>query len=280
MKCVHGLFKGRSIALVALAFGLGGLSASAQMRANQRFEVNGLVIVWAADANGNAPIVSDFVIDTGTGGTAAGSGDIDLINTDVHTLVTGSLVPVASGNNAAPLRITNTSRGRLDLDRQPNGVLDAGDTFDAFELRGNSNLNTNSAEISTSFYVASNTGFSIDVQARPIGNTTPGDFSRIRLQLRLTESGNDGLAFGSSAQFPHTANTPEGGTRANNRRLSTLLNPLRIFQGNRRTARIAGSIAQQSVRFDSRYRYNSGSYDLSDGIIDAEAEVVYTVYVP
>lgn len=282
MKCARiiTLARIRGLFTLGLFMQAGGFSMSAQTVVNPRFEAPGLVIVWAGDANGDAPIVSDFIVDTGTGTTGASSGDADFIDTDVHTVITGGLTPVGTGNNGSPLRITNIAGGRLNLDSQPNGVLDAGDTFDAFELRGNSDVNTNRAEIFSSFYVASNTGFSIDAQATPLGATTPGDFGRIRLQLRVTESGNDGLAFGASAQFPSTANTPAGGTRANNRRLSELLNPIRVFQGNRRTARTPGTIAQQSVRFDARYRYNSGRYDLSDGVIDAEAEVVYTVYVP
>jgi len=269
---------GLAFAMITLA---GGLSASAQMNSNQRFEARGLVIAWAADANGSAPIVSDFVVDTGTGTSAAGSGDIDLISTDVHTVVTGSLNPVAGENNAAPLRVTNIPGGRINLDSQPNGVLDADDTFNSFQLRAGSDTNTNRAEIFSSFYVASNTGFSIDAEAVPVGATTPDAFSRIRLQLRVTESGNDGLAFGSAAQFPHTGNTPAAGTRSNARRLSSMEgNPITVFRGNRRTARINGTIAQQSVRFDARYRYSSGNIDLSDGVIDAEAEVTYTIYVP
>lgn len=281
MMRTHAYIKiARSAFLLALLMQLASIGVSAQMVANMRFQARGLVIVWAADSSGRAPIVSDFVIDTGNGATALGSGDRDLIDTDVHTVITGSFLPVAGSENGSPLRITNIAGGRLDLDSQPNGVLDAGDTFDAFELRGNSDVNTNRAEIFSSFYVASNTGFSIDAQATPLGATTPGAFGRMRLQLRVTESGDDGLPFGSSAQFPNTGNTPAAGTRANNRRLNELITPLRVFEGNRRTARIAGSIAQQSVRFDARYRYNSGAYDLSDGVIDAAAEVVYTVYVP
>lgn len=270
----------KPVGLALAAFMLAGnLGTSAQMVTDQRFQATGIVIAWAADENGRAPIISDFIVDTGTGATAAGSGDIDLIGRDVHTVVTGSLNPVG-GANAAPLRITNVPGGRIDIDSEPNGVLDARNTFDAFQLRQGSDINTNRAEISSSFYVASNVGFSIDAQATALGSTTPDAFGRIRLQLRVTESGNDGLAFGSAAQYPNTGNTPQAGSLANNRRLSQLLTPRRVFQGNRRTARIRGSITQQSVRFDSRYRYNSGNYDLSDGVINAEAEILYTIYVP
>ena len=54
--------------------------------------VDGVAIVWAADASGTAPIVSDFIIDSG-------GADTDLINGDVHTVITGSLV---ASDNAFP----------------------------------------------------------------------------------------------------------------------------------------------------------------------------------
>ena len=50
------------------------------------FRLDGLVIVWAADSASGAPVVSDMVIDSGTGSTAASSGDVDLISSDVHTV--------------------------------------------------------------------------------------------------------------------------------------------------------------------------------------------------
>ena len=49
---------------------------------------------------------------------------------------------------------------------------------------------------------------------------------------------------------------------------------------NRRTAASPGSIADQSVRFDLDYRWNTGNIDLSDGTFDVAADVVYTVYIP
>jgi len=276
----------RTPKLIRSAFGLalllqaGSFAASAQMTTDQNFEVLGLVIVWGANADGEAPIVSDFVLDTGNGTTAAASGDIDLIDTDVHTVITGTLDPFAGENNGAPIRIRNVPGGAFDIDSQPDGVLDAEDTFDAFQLRNGTDLNTRRGEIFSSFYVASNTGFFIDAQATPLGATTPEAFERIRLRFRVTQSDTEGFPFGSAAQFPHTADTPAGGTRSGNRRLTDFITPFNIFRGNRRTARVPGTITQQSVRFDSRYRYNSGAYDLSQGVIDAEAEVVYTVYIP
>lgn len=258
--------------------------ASARMVDAPTLRAMGIVIVWGADAagtSGNAPVVSDFVIDTGTGNNAASSGDIDLIGGDVHTVVTGTLTPVAAagtGANGSPFRLRIPGPD-IVTDSQTDGVLDARDTFDAFTINNNAGIDTFRAEISSSFYVASNTAFSIDAQAAPTGTTTPTEFNEIRLRIRVTPSGNDGLAFGSAAQFPHSTGAAGGGV-PNNRRLSNFETPARVFRGNQATALTRGSIAEQSVRFDLRYRFNTGVYDLSEGVIDAAAEVTYTVYVP
>ena len=59
--------------------------------------------------------------------------------------------------------------------------------------------------------------------------------------------------------------------------------PRNMFTGNQRTALSAGSIADQSVRFDAEYSISAGSlagYDLSLGLFDFEVEVIYSVFVP
>lgn len=262
-----------------------GLPGSSAVVDQKNFRIAGLVFVWGADGfdpAGNAPIVSDFVIDTGNGSSAATSGDTDLIAENVHTVVTGTLVPTgdaAATANGAPFRIQNIPGGGFTTDPNGDGVLTADDSFGAFAIRANSDINTRRAELYSSFYVASNVAFSIDGQATPLGATTPDAFDRMRVTLAVTNSGNDGLGFGSAAQYPHSAG-PAGGSRANNRRLSTMTTPFNVFNGNQRTAVSRGSIADQSVRFDLTYRYNSGDIDLSDGVIEASAEVLYTVYVP
>jgi len=100
--------------------------------------------------------------------------------------------------------------------------------------------------------------------------------------MRMTESGTDGgLSFGSAAQIPHTGGGTASGVQwGGYRRLSTLTAGRDIFRGNRRTAYTAGSIADQSVRFDLDYRWNTGNIDLSDGTFDVAADVIYTVYIP
>lgn len=263
-----------------------GPASYASIFDNPAFNVQGLVVVWGADGfdpAGNAPVVSDFVIDTGNGATAAASGDTDLIAADVHTVVTGSLVPTqdaTSSSNGSPFRVQRVPGGAFTTDFNGNGVTDPGDTFSPFTLRGNSDINTRRAELETSFYVASNTAFAIDGQATPLNGTTAFVFNRMRVRLRVTQSGNDGgFSFGSAAQFPNSGGTA-GGVQNGFRRLSTMTAARRVFTGNQRTAATPGSLAEQSVRFDLTYRYNSGNIDLSDGVIQAAAEVVYTVYVP
>ena len=259
-------------------------SASALGMDRAKFKVLGTVIVWGADeAGGTVPVVSNFVIDTGAGNTAATSGDTDLIGDSVYTVVTGSLAATddgLGGSNGIPLIIQRPlARSNFLTDTNADGVMNAADGFSSFGLRSNTDLNVRRAEIESSFYVASNTAFNIDAQAFPVGATTPAMMNRIQLRLSVTLTGDDGLAFGSAAQYPHTAG-PMGGSRANWRRLSTMASPYNVFRGNQKTAAARGTLAEQSVRFDLAYRYNDGPYDLSEGAYDAEAEVIYTVYVP
>ena len=250
------------------------------------FRLDGLVIVWAADPASGAPIVSDMAVDSGTGGTGASSGDTDLINTDVHTVVTGSLVAtqdgLANATGGMPFILTNTTRGTFSTDTNGDGVVSGADAFTSFGLQNISDARVDAVRQSSSFYVASNVPFSIDAQA-----FTPTTFTEFillqitRVQLSMTQAGNDGLAFGSSAQLPHTGGSNAG--FAPSLRLWDLRVPRNVFTGNQRTAAQPGSIADQSVRFDAEYSIaaaNLTGYDLSLGTFDFQVEVVYTVYVP
>ncbi len=240
------------------------------------FNVDGVAIVWAADASGTAPIVSDFIIDSG-------GADTDLINGDVHTVITGSL---AATDNAFPdgtgatLRIQNSPGGGNQNTRQGDRFTSAADVLNPFRLNGATDVRTIRSDILTSFYVATNKAFNIDVVAAPVSD--PADLNLIRVRMRMTQSGtDDGLAFGNAAQIPHSGNTNRSGVQWNGyRRLSTLTAGRDIFRGNRRTASSPGTIADQSVRFDLDYRWNTGNIDLSDGTFDVEADVIYTVYIP
>jgi len=251
------------------------------------FKVLGTVIVWGADAASGAPIVSDFVIDTGNGGSGAASGDADLIAGDVHTVVTGSLTRTHDAVNAAtgtmPFLIDGTGSGTINTDSNGDGILTEADAFSAFALTGAANERVNTTRTRSSFYVASNVPFAIDAQAQsPVGFNGAVVLAVTYLDVSVTQSGNDaGIAFGSAAQFPHSGG-PTGGV-ASSRRLSTLRVADRIFSGNQPTAASRGSITDQSVRFDLTYTINAANlygYDLSLGTFDFEVDMVYTVYVP
>ncbi|MEM7458247.1 MAG: hypothetical protein AAF331_02180 [Pseudomonadota bacterium] len=240
------------------------------------FNVDGVAIVWAADSTGNTPIVSDFII----GGTGSST---DLINTDVHTVVTGTLDALdesfADGTGAT-LRIQNSPGGGNQTTRQGDRFTSSADVLNPFQIGNNTDIRTIRSDILSSFYVASNSAFNIDVIASALGD--PADLNLIRLRMRMSQSGNDdGLPFGGAAQFPHTGNTNQSGVQwGGYRRLSVLTGGSDIFRGNRRTAAGPGTITDQSVRFDLDYRWNTGNIDLSDGTFDVEAEVIYTIYIP
>ena len=258
--------------------------ARADVVDSTRFRIDGAVVVWAADPTSGVPIVADFVIDTGTGNSAATSGDADLIAGDLMTVVTGSLEPAdenVANRQGAPLIIQRpVGTGNFLTDTNSDGVMDADDSFSAFRLQGSSDVNTRRMEIYSSFYVASSVPFRIDSIATPIGATTPDQMNRMRAYLDgVTVSGDDGIAFGSAAQLPNSGG-PTSGRRLNGWRFSQMLTPRNIFRGNQRTAASRGTLADQSVRFDFRYRYNSGNIDLSDGAFEAEAEIIYMVYIP
>lgn len=246
-----------------------GAPAQASIVDNPQFRVLGLVIVWGADANGDAPIVSDFIINDG-----AGAADSDLIAGDVNAVVTGTLTPTANSVAGA----TSFVDGAGNVLQSSTGVLDATDTFNAFTLDADTDIAVDDLSTTSSFYIASNTAFNINAVATAV---TEDGFSLadVGYSLSVTESGNDGLAFGSDAQFP--GGTATGGIDASINTLALMTGAAPIFVGTQRTAETPGSIADQSVRFDATYTLGgSAGYDLSQGAGEVEADVVYTVFVP
>ncbi len=239
------------------------------------FNIDGIAIVWAADNANATPIVSDFILENSGANT-------DLISSDVHTVITGTLDAAEQAfpdGTGATLRIQNIPGSGNQTTRQGDRFTSASDVLNPFALNGNTDVRTIRSDILSSFYVATNKAFNIDVIASA---ADPADLNLIRLRMRMTQSGNDaGLSFGSAAQIPHTGNTNRSGVQwGGYRRLSTLTAGRDTFRGNRRTAATPGSIADQSVRFDLDYRWNTGNIDLSDGTFDVAADVVYTVYIP
>lgn len=257
----------------AAILGLSAIPAQASIVDNPHFKVLGLVIVWGADSSGGAPIASDFVIDTGSGTTAAASGDADLISTDVHTVVTGSLTPTPDSAGNSLFSISDATSGGVLTDNGTVGVLDAADVFTAFGLDNTTDVSAADA-LESSFYVASNTAFAIDATASAVG--TPVNFTLADVGFAMTVTADDtgdATSFGSAAQDP-------GGSFAAVDDLGDLTG-VNVFTGAQRTAASRGSIMEQSVRFDVAYTLGGTlGYDLSMGDGEIEADVVYTVFVP
>ena len=263
--------------VVSLAIGLPSASLAVGDAVDRpHFKVDGVAIVWAADPNGTTPIASDFIVNNGVGET-------DLIADDVHTVITGSLnatdTSFPDGASAA-LRIQRIRGGPNQTTLQGDTFTTPADVLTPFQLRDSTDVRTIRSNILTSFYVATNKAFNIDVVASSVDD--PDDLRLVRLRARVAQSGSDdGLGFGAAAQYPHSGNTDASGMRWNGyRRLSALQSGRNMFRGDRRTAISAGTIADQSVRFDLDYRWNTGNIDLSEGTFDVAADVVYTVYIP
>ncbi|MEO0467202.1 MAG: hypothetical protein AAF216_11730 [Pseudomonadota bacterium] len=259
-------------------------TSHANVNDNPAFSVIGAVIVWSADDGGTAPVVADFVIDTGAGTSAATSGDTDLIGGDTHTVVTGTLVSTLGGPNSAgtmPFRIEDATNGNFVTDSNNDGIANASDSFSAFDVNADTSVAVDGTTSSSSFYVASNVPFSIDAQSQVSPGTSFIFLFITTLEMSVTLDGDDGLDFGSAAQFPHSAGATGGMTPAAT--LWSLFGGRNVFTGNQRTAASRGSISDQSVRFDLEYSIGAGNlqgYDMSLGTFDFEADVTYTVYIP
>lgn len=259
--------------------------AQADVVADPTFNIDGIVIVWSADAAGNAPVAVDFII-------ADGAPDgTDIIAGDAFTVVTGSLVSTANNasSGAFPFTVTGTPGGDFNTDTDGDGTLDGDDAFSAFAL--DADVGFANATPQTSFYVASNTAFNISAEITDVdlGPAFPGFSAAVLNAVSLVmevapvgaERTDGGFSYGASAQPPHSGGEQAG--FATPLTLPTLLAPTTVFTGNQRTAATPGSIADQSVRFDLSYPITGGTvagYDLSLGLLNFGVTVEYTVFVP
>ena len=264
------------------------LSASsyAEITTTARFEIDNLVIVWSADENGVAPVVADFIVgDSGDAGT-------DLIAADAFTVVTGSLDTTNGniGTGGFPLDFEGSPSGDFNTDTDGDGTLDADDVLSPFIL--DADFSVVASTPLSSFYVASNTAFSIsaevtDVEVDPtftgFSNTFLGFVDVLMEVAPVGATRTDGgFSYGSAAQPPHSGGEQAGFSTPVD--LLDLLNtPTTVYTGNQRTAATEGSIADQSVRFDITYPLVGATvvgYDLSLGVVDFGVTVEYTVFVP
>lgn len=299
----------RNIALQYAALGGAALAtvvttatvANAKVVDKPRFKVDGIVLVWGGTAtNADATVVSDFYL-LGTSDTAG----TDLIaNDDViggaRTVLTGSF-DVTSGDGGV---VTEVAAGEA-------GVLDATDVLGAFAVDGTNTLAGLVPPAKGRFFVASNTGFQIKAQATADTNNSGGfTLANVAYDLNMTVASNssfDGassatsFATGASAQDPCSSDVAGGttgpvlgtvtgancGVVSAVDALDDLATEAVVYRANRLTAASPGTIAAQSVRFDTTYTFDSDTsqtgvqgYDLSDGTFDYGADVVYTIYAP
>ncbi len=260
--------------------------AGADVNDSITLEVAPLVIVWASDATGIAPVVTDFIVGS------VGAPDTDLVTSDGFTVITGSL---ASTNNnigvgGFPLDFTGSPSGDFNTDTDGDGTLDADDVLTPFEL--DADFDVDGSSPNASFYVSSNAPFSItaevtEVEVDPVFTAFSTAFlGFVDLVMEVAPVGaprtDDGFTYGGSAQAPHS-DGEQGGFITPIDLLDLVDTPTLVFTGNQRTAVSPGSIADQSVRFDVSYPLVGATvsgYDLSLGIVNFGVTVEYTVFVP
>ena len=261
-------------------------SAAGDVVDNPRFEIDNLVIVWSADDTGSAPVVADFIISNSS------TASTDLIDEDAFTVVTGTLDSTNGniGTGGFPLDFTGSSSGDFNTDTDGDGTLDADDVLSPFVL--DADFSVVASAPSSSFYVASNTAFSItaevtEVNADPVFTGFSNAFlGFVDVLMEVAPVGaartDGGFSYGSSAQTPHSDGEDAGFSTPVD--LLDLLNtPTTVFTGNQRTAASPGSIADHSVRFDVSYPLVGATvtgYDLSLGVVNFGVIVEYTVFVP
>lgn len=276
-----------ALASGALAVIAAGSVANAKVVDKPKFKVGGLVLVWGGTtADADAAVVSDFYLLTGGTSTDLIGGTANDINGGASSaVVTGAFDVIATNgatNAAADGVVTEVAGGTA-------GVLDATDTLSAFAIDNNTDLADVAGVAKGKFFVASNTGFQIKAQATLDPASSAGmTLANVKYGMAVdaTTGTSGAVGWGANSQDPCSA-TATCGVQASVARLSDMATEATVFTADRKTAATRGSIADQSVRFDTTYSFDSDgtagtedSYDLADGTFDLEAEVVYTVYAP
>lgn len=281
----------------ALFIGVASLNSpvSASVIDRPFLRANAVVIVFGADGfaedGGQGGIVTDFLFLDTASGTAA----TDLIANDGVTINFNNqrFNAIQSGTaSGIELEITDPTFGGDFTSSAPNQTLDANDSFSAFGLDADTDIDfLNNGNRSSRFFVASNTAFDIygsvsNVQSS--GDFTALNLSNIRYRLRVQTSGGGGASrWGVDAQNPSVGGG--GVVLGDNSTVYTLADldgpPVKVFDGGRKTAARNGTIVSQAVSFQSRYNLLQAggilnNYDLSQGVGSISADVTYTVFTP
>ena len=289
--------------VIALGMALCAWPASADVIDRPFFRAGPIVVVFGAsdflENGGQAPVVGDFLLldDASTGGS--GNPGLDLIAGDLRPINYNSnrFNPVNNPENAGlEYRVTGQTFGGEFISGPPHQTLDANDRFNAFGLDADTDIvRQNGGGRASRFFVASNAPF--DIFAHATNLTNSGNFSslgyeNIRFRFRVQTSGGGGAnRWGTKAQDPSVGGNGVviGATPGPLATLDDIAgaDPVKVFDGGRRTATSAGSILEQAVSFQARYNLrragaanNANAFDFSMGTGTLAADVTYTIYSP
>ena len=274
----------------ALTLAMAALPAMASVTDRPFFRVGSVVIVWSADdfieENWEAPIAHDFVL---LDNVASGSAGNDIIAGD-GVAVNFPFDPISNGDSGGwAFEITGQTFGGAYNNDPSFQMLDANDSYTAFGLDGDTDIDLlgNQARFAW-FFVTSNAPFDVFAEANNLsasGDFTGLGFESITYDFRHFSPASSSI--GQRSQNPAIGGS--GVVIGRNGQGSTLSDlssgPVKVFDGGRKTARVAGTIAQQAVGFASIYRLsgapiNGANYDFSMGVGKLSADVIYTIYAP
>ena len=239
---------------------------------------------------GTAPFAVDFyLLDNVSTGIAAP----DIIGADGVTVNfnTGQFNASEDGSESGfEFEILDPVSGGNFNSAGPHQTLDENDSYTAFGVDDDTSIGVDAGDRASQFLVVSNTAFDIYAQASDLVNTeafSSLDLSNIGYSLRIRRTGGSGQwRWGASAQNPTSGGS---GIISAVNDLSDMSGEFtKVFDGGRRTAVSRGSLLDQAVSFQSRYRLRQAGtvssdlndYDLSLGRGELGATVTYTIYTP
>ncbi len=254
------------------------------------FRANALVIIFSGgdfvENNGEAPLAHDFVL---LDNVASGTEGNDLIAQD-GVPVNFPFDPISDGTSGGwPFQITGQTSGGTYNNNPSFQMLDANDSYTAFGIDNGTDIDLLGTQVRFAwFFVASNTAF--DIYAEASNLVTSGDFTGLGFEnigYQLVERSPASPSIGQSSQL---ASTGGNGIVIGNTGFGFTLDDIsagqtKVYDGGRRTARVAGSIAQQATGFASVYRLRGSpvtgnNYDFSMGTGVLSADVTYTIFAP
>ena len=208
-----------------------------------RFKVNGMVVVWGGENT------DDMTVELLESRHQAQ-------NYNAQPVITGVLQSVMSGQTV--------------VDSLELGILEEPDAFTPFSKD----------TLESSFYVASNTAFTIRAELAKGENADQSLLQNIYRSLAVNKAGQYvGGDYGRSAQFPHSSDSPQGGV-VNDGYLSELISQKIVFVGNQKTAKTQGSVIDQSVRFTNTYTLTNIQNIDVQSTQELVASVIYTIAIP